>query len=889
MEFLSTSKIREMFIKYFVDNEHIHVPSSNLIPKNDPSLLFVNAGMVQFKTYFTGIEQSPFSKAVTVQKVLRVGGKHNDLENVGYTPRHHSFFEMLGNFSFGDYFKEQAIFYAWEFLTKFLKLPKERLYITVYAKDQESFDLWKKISSISEKRIVRVRTQDNFWSMGDLGPCGPCSEVFYDQGESLSGYLSEKDGCVGDRYLEIWNLVFMEYEKIGPDKYIKLPTKSVDTGMGLERIASVMQVVANNFDTDLFKDIISHTQEVLKIHIRNDNLYCYRILADHIKASSFLIADGILPSNEGRGYVLRRIIRRAMRYAYQMGVKNSFIHKIFPRIIYLFSDTYPELSQKKELIRSVFHSEEEIFIKTLEKGIKLLEKTISAIDKNGVLSGSKAFELYDTYGFPLDLTYDLLKEKNISVDLSEFNRKMSEQKNRSRSSWQGNTLIEQQQIWKQVLLKFGPTKFCGYELDSLSSEKILFLIQDNNFVESVSFSLEPKQFIVIVAKTPFYAESGGQKGDIGFISSDKFKIRVLDTKKYLGKIHAHLCEIVTGYVSVGDFVDLEIDSKYRHNLKIHHSATHILHFVLRDILGEEALQKGSLVADNYLRFDFSYHRKISYEEIRSIETQVNQIIFANKRIIVETMDIDRALSLGCLAIFSEKYDKLVRVVFIGDRSFEDGSRELCGGTHVDYTGEIGLFKIVLESSISTGVRRIEARCNIFALDFVLEEGKILSDVSAILNVRKESTTDKISSLISEQKRLNKNLDQLTLRTLLLSCDEIKKQSSTIGDICFLYLRKENITPKTLQNASLKLVKSNAKMVLVYYLIHNKMLFILITSCISLDRNCSSYSISKKFVDLFGGNVWSKNNFSQISLKKIISSNEIHKALKEIVLACQKLY
>jgi alanyl-tRNA synthetase len=713
----STNHIRSEFINYFVKNDHTEVHASSLIPHNDPSLMFVNSGMVQFKNVFTGLEIRDYNRATSSQKSVRAGGKHNDLENVGYTARHHTFFEMLGNFSFGDYFKEKAIFYAWDLLTKNFALDKNKLYVTVYHTDDEALNLWKKIAALPDERIIRITTNDNFWSMGDTGPCGPCSEIFYDHGPHIPGGLPGTPEQDGDRYIEIWNMVFMQFEQVDKETRLELPKKSIDTGMGLERIAAVLQGVHDNYDIDLFKELIATSEELTKSKAEGSAKFSHRVIADHLRSSAFLIADGVMPSNEGRGYVLRRIMRRAMRHVHILGAKEPLMYRLLPTLVSLMGEAYPELKRAEDFISAIFKQEEERFRTTLDRGLKLVEEETTHIQSGGVFSGDVAFKLYDTYGFPLDLTEDILKSKNISIDHDEFRNKMNEQKDRARKAWSGSGEAKTDSLWFDIQSAHGATEFLGYSITEAQATA-LDLIVDKKSIESINEHGTP--FILIANQTPFYGESGGQMGDIGTIILDHAHIKVTDTKKHLGNIHAHYCILEKGSINKGDIVTLKIDIVHRNNIRANHSATHILHAVLRETLGKHISQKGSLVAEHRLRFDISHPSSITQEQKILIEDKVNHIIMQNSEVKTVLMSTEDAITQGAMALFGEKYDSEVRVVSMGPRQHSDDqeySIELCGGTHVKRTGDIGAFKIVSESAIAAGIRRIEAVTGHYVIDY----------------------------------------------------------------------------------------------------------------------------------------------------------------------------
>ncbi|MGL9718872.1 MAG: alanine--tRNA ligase, partial [Wolbachia sp.] len=711
---MKLNEIRERFIKFFVSNNHRQVSSSPLIPEHDPTLMFTNAGMVQFKNIFTGLQKTEMKRAVSSQKCLRAGGKHNDLENVGYTTRHHTFFEMLGNFSFGDYFKETTIELAWKFITEELSLDKNRLSITVYHTDDESYEIWRKVSGFLDDKIIRIATDDNFWSMGNTGPCGPCSEIFYDHAKPN---LQDND-----RVVEIWNLVFMEFNKDEEGNLQKLQKKCIDTGMGLERIAAVMQNVHDNYDIDLFSALINKSQELCG---NTENKVAHKIIADHLRAAAFLIAEGIPPGNEGRNYVLRRLIRRAARYIHLLGYNDSLLHRIFPVLIDSSSsaymgDVYPELIRAKSSIETMLKSEEENFKDTLMKGINLLEKFTADLKPGDTLPGESAFKLYDTYGFPLDITLDILKEKKINFDQKGFDNAMEEQKERARAKWVGSGEKFVEQVWFDLTDILGKTEFVGYEFSKVRDAKVLAIISPENKI--IDSAKEGEKVTIILDKTPFYGESGGQVGDTGsFIViqvadtgiqkkndwscavnyTAKDMVTVENTNKING-LHLHRCVVKSGSICKGDTVTASIDKKRRQDLRRNHSATHLLHFALRKILGDYVTQKGSLVAPDRLRFDFSHNTQVTQDQLFAIEDMVNSLIRENFSTSTKIQSMNKAIDEGAMALFGEKYGDQVRVVSIGN------SKELCGGTHVERAGEIGLFKIVTECSIASGVRRIEA-------------------------------------------------------------------------------------------------------------------------------------------------------------------------------------
>ncbi len=755
------SEIRGKFLDYFSRNKHQKVDSSNIVPNNDPTLMFTNSGMVQFKNVFTGIEKKSFKTATTSQKCIRAGGKHNDLENVGYTPRHHTFFEMLGNFSFGDYFKEKAIFYAWELLTKDFGIPKDRLSATVYSEDEEAFKLWKKIAGLPESKIVKISTTDNFWSMGETGPCGPCSEIFYDHGDKLKGGPPGSPDQDGDRFIEIWNLVFMQFEQISKDKRVDLPKPSVDTGMGLERITAVLQGTHDNYDIDHFKKLISASSEITNTKIDNDTIASHRVIADHLRASSFLISEGVLPSNEGRGYVLRRIMRRGMRHAHTLGSKKPIFFKLFDVLLNEMSKSYPELNTGKDLIIETLKNEEEKFSSLLDRGMKILYQNLEKV-KNNILPGEIAFKLYDTYGFPLDLTADILKNKNIKIDNFAFDEAMQKSKELARASWKGSGDKSIEEKWFKVREQLNPTEFLGYEFDKAEGV-VLKISLGNKFVESVK---EGDEVEVITNQTPFYGESGGQVGDQGIISNSKCKINIKDTQKKLGDLLVHYGKIEKGSLKVGESVNLEINVQKRNNSRANHSATHLLHESLRRILGKHVTQKGSLVSPDRLRFDFSHNKPIEIGEMIKINKTVNEMVEGASDVQTRIMTPKEAVSLGALALFGEKYGDEVRVVFIGKENNGFFSTELCGGTHVKNTKDVGEFKIISQSSIASGVRRVEALRNKELNDYEkslkkdksLKEKKLKDQVDL---VQKELSKFKIRPNYKDNIDLSENLKNLT--------------------------------------------------------------------------------------------------------------------------------
>jgi alanyl-tRNA synthetase len=753
----SVNDIRRAFLDFFKKNGHEVVPSSPLVPRNDPTLMFTNAGMVQFKNVFTGQETRPYVRAATSQKCVRAGGKHNDLDNVGYTARHHTFFEMLGNFSFGDYFKGQAIPLAWELLTKGYGLDKKRLTITVYHDDEEAHAIWKKLTGFGDDKIIRIATSDNFWQMGDTGPCGPCSEIFFDHGDKIPGGPPGSADADGDRFVEIWNLVFMQFEQLAPGERVPLPKQSVDTGMGLERLAAVLQGVHDNYDIDLFKALIAASVQATGMPATGEHKASHRVIADHLRATSFLIADGVLPSNEGRGYVLRRIMRRAMRHAHLLGAEEPLMYRLVPALVHEMGDTYHELRRAQPLITETLHFEETRFKKTLEKGLGLLGDTSSKLKKGDVLPGETAFKLYDTYGFPLDLTEDALRARGVSVDTKGFDAAMERQKAEARKAWKGSGEAATEAVWFEVKEKTGATEFLGYDTETAAGE-IVTLVKDGKEAKSLKAGDEAA---IVVNQTPFYGESGGQVGDEGIIRGAKGAVfRVTDTQKKAGALFVHLGKVESGSFKNGEVVDLEVDHANRSAIRANHSATHLLHEALRQVLGPHVAQKGSLVEPGRLRFDFSHTKPMSAEEIAAVEARANAIVLQNAPVETRLMAIEDAMQSGAMALFGEKYGDEVRVVAMGDagpNANKAWSVELCGGTHVKRTGDIGLVKVIAETASASGVRRIEAFTADAARAYLNDQDARLKEIAAALHVRPEDAAERVKALVEERKQLERQL------------------------------------------------------------------------------------------------------------------------------------
>jgi alanyl-tRNA synthetase len=754
----STNDIRRAFLDYFAANEHLAVPSAPLVPYNDPTLMFVNAGMVPFKNVFTGLETPPAPRAASSQKCVRAGGKHNDLDNVGYTARHLTFFEMLGNFSFGDYFKERAIELAWNLVTREFGLAKDRLTATVYHTDDEAWNLWKKIAGLPDERIIRIATKDNFWAMGADGPCGPCSEIFWDHGPSVPGGPPGSPDEDGDRFVEIWNLVFMQYVQEADKIVGDLPHPSIDTGMGLERISTVLQGVHNVFETDTFRKLVAASEDLVGAKAEGDALASHRVIADHLRSTGFLLADGVLPSNEGRGYVLRRIMRRGMRHAHLLGAKDPLMHRLVPTLIAEMGQAYPELVRAQPLIEEVLEREETRFRQTLDKGLRLLDEATAGLGEGAELSGETAFKLYDTYGFPYDLTEDALRARGIRVDKAGFDAAMAGQKAAARAAWKGSGAAADEEVWFDIAEREGGSEFTGYT-STEGDGRVVALIVDGKEVPSAGAG---QAVIVLTNQTPFYGESGGQTGDAGTITGDKgLAIAVADTAKPLGRLHAMRGRVESGAITVGDTVHLKVDAERRDRIRANHSATHLLHAALRNALGEHVTQKGSLVAEDRLRFDFSHPKAVTAEEIAAVEAEVNAEIRHNEAVSTRLMTPDDAIAAGAMALFGEKYGDEVRVLSMGRGDWQGSGKsysvELCGGTHVRATGDIGLFRIVSESAVSSGVRRIEALTGEAARRWVIGREDALKSVAATLKTAPEEVEARVAALIEERRRLEREL------------------------------------------------------------------------------------------------------------------------------------
>lgn len=784
-------QIRKTFLDYFAKNGHTIVPSSSLVPDNDPTLMFTNSGMVQFKNIFTGNETRAYTRAASAQKSVRAGGKHNDLDSVGYDVRHHTFFEMLGNFSFGDYFKEEAIFYAWEMVTKEFGISKDKLAVTVFHTDDVARNLWKKISGLPDERIIGIATKDNFWQMGDTGPCGYCSEIFYDHGPEVFGGLPGTKDEDGDRWIEIWNLVFDEFEDLPSGERVNLKKRCIDTGMGLERITAILQGVHSNYDIDLFQNLITDLCKLAGTDKENKKLTSsYNVITDHLRSTAFLIADGVLPSNEGRGYVLRRIMRRAMRHLFMLGVHEPLLYKLLPSLEREMGEVYPELNRYEALIRETIKAEEMRFGRTLATGMKLLDEQSASLKAGDVLSGETAFKLYDTYGFPLDLTQDALKLKNIDVDTEGFNKAMEEQKQKARQNWAGSGDEGTEKIWFDLNEKLGATDFLGYK--TLKADCLVSaLVQNGEAVQEVTNG----EFYLIANQTPFYGECGGQVGDTGLIKGKDFEIEVTDAKRKLDGLFVHVCKLLKGVVHTGDTASFEVDEKRRKQICANHSVTHLVHKALRTILGEHVAQKGSLVAPDRMRFDISHPKQITAEEIRKVEDMVNASIRENYHVNTVLMDKDEAVSSGAMALFGEKYGEEVRVV----KMQKDGvtySEELCGGTHVCDTGDIGYFHILSESAVAAGIRRIECVTGVAAEDFEHGLEDKLHHVADMLKTNLNDLEKRITNLLEEKKKLEQ--DVLNLKKSMLGAQNAGDEVETINGVKFVGKVVPNVHSKELK-------------------------------------------------------------------------------------------
>ena len=877
----SLNDIRNTFLNYFKKNDHKIVDSSNLVPNNDPTLMFANSGMVQFKNVFTGLEKREYLRATTSQKCVRAGGKHNDLENVGYTPIHHTFFEMLGNFSFGDYFKDKAISLAWNLITKEFGLKKDRLYVTVFNEDNDAFNLWKKISGLSQDRIIKISTSDNFWSMGETGPCGPCSEIFYDHGNHLKGGPPGSTNQDGDRFIEIWNLVFMQFEQISKKRRINLPKPSVDTGMGLERISALLQGTHDNYQTDHFKKLISSTSEILKIKADKENIASFRVISDHLRASSFLIAEGVLPSNEGRGYVLRRIMRRGMRHSHLLGSKEPIFYKILKTLINEMSSSYPELLRAEALISETLKMEEEKFLVLLERGMNILEEETKKV--KDVFPGDVAFKLYDTYGFPLDLTQDVLRHKSIKVDTGAFDQLMTKRREDAKKNWKGSGDSAVEHIWFNIREKLGPTDFLGYETDN-SQGVVLSIIHDGKEIEILN---EDKEGIIITNQTPFYGESGGQIGDTGFLFGSKSRFEVTDTQKKLGNLHIHIGKLIKGSISKGDTLDLKIDTKRRSSIRAYHSATHLLNEALRRVLGKHVTQKGSFVGSDRLRFDFSHMKPISKDEVNKIENYVNSMVESKGDVRTRLMTPKEAVANGALALFGEKYGDEVRVLSMGNDKDAYFSTELCGGTHVRNTSEIGNFKIISQSAIAAGVRRVEALrasqltdyLNSKKIDQENKDKKLQANINQIKNQIK-SLGGEINQDEQDLNKLKNKYEKLLIDSILKDRNKNQVKDEIVNKIKIRFQKIQGFPTKELRSIIDQGKKDLKEGIIIAYAVQEQKLGIAIGITKVLSKKFSAVDLVKIGSSVLGGKGGGgRNDFAQAGGEKI---EKIEDSYKEIL-------
>jgi alanyl-tRNA synthetase len=754
------NEIRSAFLDYFARHGHEVVPSSPLVPRNDPTLMFTNAGMVQFKNVFTGIEKRPYSRAATSQKCVRAGGKHNDLDNVGYTARHHTFFEMLGNFSFGDYFKPLAIELAWNLITKEFELPEDKLLVTVFSEDDEAFDLWRKIAGLPESKIIRIPTSDNFWQMGDTGPCGPCSEIFYDHGEHIPGGPPGSEDADGDRFIEIWNLVFMQFEQIRPGERITLPKPSIDTGMGLERISAVLQGTHDNYATDMMRALIGAVENLTHVPADGPQKASHRVIADHLRASSFLVADGVLPSNEGRGYVLRRIMRRAMRHAELLGAKEPLMWRLVPALVREMGQAYPELIRAEPLITETLRLEETRFRKTLERGLAILDEETRNLGAGQKLSGETAFTLYDTFGFPLDLTQDALKSRGIGVDTDAFNAAMERQREKARAAWAGSGEAATESLWFGLKERVGATEFLGYDTE-IAEGVVLAIVSDGRDASELKAG---ESGLILLNQTPFYGEAGGQVGDTGAMTAVDVRLRVANTQRKLGDLFVHEALVEEGKLKIGHSLELTVDHARRSAVRANHSATHLLHEALRQVLGDHVAQKGSLVAPDRLRFDFSHPKPVNDDEVERVEEIANAVLLQNAPVVTKLMAVDEAIESGARALFGEKYGDEVRVVSMGRPLNGEGANrafsvELCGGTHVERTGDIGVIAVLSEGAVAAGVRRLEAMTGDAARRHLAGQSRKLQEVAGLLKTPLEEVPERLAALLDERRKLERELGE----------------------------------------------------------------------------------------------------------------------------------
>ncbi len=875
MKFLTGDEIRQSFLKFFESKGHTIVKSASIIPENDPTLLFVNAGMVPFKNLFLGLEKRPYKRAASCQKVFRVSGKHNDLENVGYTPRHHTFFEMLGNFSFGDYFKKQAIEFAWEYLTEHLKIPEEKLLVSVFEEDDEAFEIWNKHIGLPEYKIKRMGYKDNFWSMGDTGPCGSCSEIYYDKGEKFGNpeFGSDEDF----RYLEIWNLVFMQYNRDENGILHPLPNPSIDTGMGLERIASILQNVDSNYDTDLFKPVIQFAEDISgkEYGVNEKDDIAMRVIADHLRAITFLISDGVFPSNEGRGYVLRRILRRALRYGKNLGIERPFLHEGVDVVIEKMKNAYPELVSNRNFIKTITKSEEDKFLKTLKRSMDILYEMIEKSKKEDkkLLTGEEAFKLYDTYGFPIDIMEEILKDENLSYDRQEFLELLNQQKEKARKSWKSQSK-EIKPIYLTLKNTLKETEFVGYETLTYENSKVLAIIKGD---ETVKQGNPEEELEIVLDITPFYPEKGGQIGDRGVIEGVNFLFEVIDTQTPVEGLIVHKGKILFGTLKEGDYVNAKVDRERRESIMRHHTATHLLHAALRNVLGDHVKQGGSLVSDEYLRFDFTHFESLTDEEIKIIEETVNREIMKNEEVVCQEMEYEEALKTGAMAIFEEKYSDVVRVISAGI------SKELCGGTHVKRTGDIGYFKILSEYAISSGTRRIEAVAGIKAVERGLQEHFLLKELSRILTAKEDQIVDRLVKLQNQIKEKDREIENLRKKLAITKINENVKILE-IQDVKAVFGAIENLNPNELREISdnLKQKFKNSIILLVSNDTEKQKINFIVSISKDITDRYKAGDIVKQLAAAVGGNGGGRPDFAQGGTTANIQSDVIFEEFKKLL-------
>ena len=850
----TANDIRSAFLEYFRKHDHEVVASGPLVPHNDPTLLFTNSGMVQFKSLFTGAETRPYQRAVTSQKCVRAGGKHNDLDNVGYTARHHTFFEMLGNFSFGDYFKDRAIELAWDLVTKEFGLSPERLWITVYHEDDQAFDLWKKIAGLPEERIVRIATSDNFWAMGDTGPCGPCSEIFYDHGPDVPGGPPGSVDQDGDRFVEIWNLVFMQFEQLGADQRIDLPKPSIDTGLGLERVAALMQGKHDNYDIDLMRHIMEASAEASGVAVDGPQRNAHKVIADHLRATGFLLADGVMPSNEGRGYVLRRIMRRAMRHAHMMGCEEPLMWRLVPALIGQMGQVFPELVRAEALIVETLKLEETRFKQTLDRGLKLLDEASDGLAEGAALPGEVAFKLYDTYGFPFDLTEDVLRGRGLGVDRAGFDTAMEHQRAEARAAWKGSGDAATEAIWFDIREAFGASEFLGYETERAEA-RVVALVAGGERVDQAGAG---DDVAVVVNQTPFYGESGGQVGDTGSIAAGEggARVAVSQTEKHLGDLHVHRGAVAGGTIRVGDVVELAVDGPRRVLLRANHSATHLLHAALRRRLGDHVTQKGSLVAPDRLRFDFSHPQAVAAADIAAIEADVNAQVRANTAVVTTLMSPDEAVAQGAMALFGENYGDEVRVLAMGTADDESGgepySLELCGGTHVRRTGDIGAFKIVGEGAVAAGVRRIEALAGAAAeTHFATQEERLLA-AAAALKTTPGDLVARLDALLQQRKALERELADARRRLATGGAGGAGGEVREAGGIKLSARRLDGASPKELRGLADDLKKQLGSGVVALVAVNDGKAALVVAVSDDLTASLSAVELARVGAETLGG-------------------------------------